>query len=164
MKSPEEGMHFAEKEYVDSRRARRILGVSPHTLKRLALQGFILWMDYGSVSWKRVNYQSIVSYCDHLRRQHKIADRRPRLSAPYLRHRDADLLPFPLADTVSGQEAARALGYEKVDSVVSRIEAGCFEAYQTMPGGNWRVSRSSLQHFIEASQRRTQNLAVFPHF
>ena len=157
MKSAEE-----EKEYVESRRARRILGVSPHTLKRLATMGFILWMYYG-VSWKRVNYQSIVDYCDHLRQQHKIADRRPPLGRG-MRYRDVDLLPFPLADTVSGKEAARAMGYEKVDSVVSRIEAGCFEAYQTMPGGNWRVSRSSLQRFIEASQQHTQKLAMFPHF
>lgn len=155
---------FAEKEYVDNHRARRILRVSPPALGRLAQMGRICWVDYGKASWKRVNYQSIVDYCDHLRRAHKIPDRRPPLEPPYLRYRDVDLLPFPWGDTVTAQQAARALGYEKVDSVVTRIEAGCFEAYQIVPGSNWRVSRSSLLRFIEGAERRVRGLPVFPHF
>ena len=66
-----------------------------------------------------------------------------------MRYRDEDLLPFPLHDTVTAQEAARALGFEGLHPVVNRIESGCFEAYQIMPGSNWRVSRSSLMAFIK---------------
>lgn len=160
----EELLPFAEKEYVDNRRARRILCVSPPALGRLAQMGCIRWVDYGKASWKRVDYQSIVDYCDHLRRECKIPDRRPPLEHPYLRYRDVDLLPFPWADTLTAKEAACALGYEKVDSVVTRIEAGCFEAYQIVPGSNWRVSRLSLLRFIEGAERRVRGLPVFPHF
>jgi hypothetical protein len=161
----EELLPFAEKGYIDSRRARHILRVSAPALGRLAEMGCIRWMDNSKASWKRVNYQSIVGYCDHLRRQHRIPDRRPPLEAPYLRYRDVDLLPFPWSDTVTAQEAARALGYEKVDSVVTRIETGCFEAYQIVPGSNWRVSRSSLLRFIEGAERRVRGLPVFArHF
>ncbi len=57
-----------------------------------------------------------------------------------------------------------ALGYEKIDSVVIRVEAGCFEAYQIVPGGNWRVSQSSLRRFIEASRSHAGSFPAFPHF
>jgi hypothetical protein len=142
---------FAEKEYIDSGRACKILGVSPSTLTRLAQMGFIQWMSYSS-SWKRVNYHSIVAYCDHLRRLHHIPDRRPPLGRG-MRYRDADLLPFPLADTVSMQKTIRALGCESTKFVVARIEEGRFEAYQVVPMGSWRISYTSLQHFIQRSIR-----------
>lgn len=155
---------YAEKDYIDNRRARCILGVSPPALSRLVGLGYIRWTNYGKASWKRIHYPSVVNYCNYLREKHHIPDRRSPLQLPYLRYRDHELLPFPWADTVSAQEAARALGFEKVDSVVMRIEAGCFEAYQIMPNSNWRVSRTSLMLFIECSDHAVQSLPIFPHF
>jgi hypothetical protein len=143
---------FAEKEYISSPRAQRILGISGITLSRLAASGCIEWVNYKKSSWKRVRYHSVVQFCDRLRDQHKIADRRPKLSAPYLRHRDVDLLPFPLTDTTTAEEACAALGYARVQSVVNLIEEGCFEAYQLVQLAPWRISRSSLQAFIQKSR------------
>ncbi|MGC2108233.1 MAG: hypothetical protein WA655_01870 [Candidatus Korobacteraceae bacterium] len=140
---------FAEREYIDARRACRILGVSYRTLMRLAMSGRVSWLDHGKLSWKRVRYKSVVNYCDRIREDHKIADQRPQLSAPYLRHKDEDLLPFPLQDTISAEQALEFLGFAKTDSLVRLIEEGRFEAYQLVPQAPWRVSRRSLLSYLD---------------
>src|ERR1035438_4844091 len=145
---------FAEKEYIDNRRASHILGVGRSTVQRMAEIGLLSWIDYGKPSWKRINYRSLVEYCNHLRREHNIPDRRLPLSAPYLRYPDVDLLPFPLIETATAQEAMRALGFEKLDHIVGRIEEGCFEAYQLVPRAPWRIWRPSLRDFINRSTHR----------
>ncbi|MGO9731868.1 hypothetical protein [Mycobacterium sp.] len=89
---------------------------------------------------------------DRLREEHKIADRRPQLSGPYLRHRDEDLLPFPLKDTLRAQQALAALGFAKTHSLVLLIEEGRFEAYQLVPQGPWRVSGSSLLAHLDRAR------------
>ena len=143
---------FAEREYIDARRARHILGVSYRTLRRMAHSGLIEWLDYHKPSWRRIRYKSVVDFCDRVRMQHKIADRRPQLSSPYLRHKDEDLLPFPLSDSASASEALAALGLANTETLVRMVEEGAFEAYQFVPQAPWRVSRSSLQSFIEKSK------------
>ena len=95
---------FAEKEYVDARRACNILGVSGQTMRRLAQSGALEMIAYRTLSWKKVRYHSIVRFCDSLRESYAIPDRRPKLSAPYLRHRDEDLLPFPMRITMGTDE------------------------------------------------------------
>ena len=141
-----------ESEYVDRRRACCILGISPRTLDRLTRSGWIEWVNYRKFSWKRIRYQSLVDYCDRLRASYRIADRRPQLSAPYLRHRDEDLLPFPLSDTMGAKEALSALGFSCTDSLVEMIEEGLIEAYQLVPQGPWRISRRSLLDLIKKSR------------
>ena len=136
-------------EGIDSQRACRILGVNYRTLMRLAASGCIEWFEDGKRSWKRVRYNSIVDLCDRLRNDYDIADRRPILPPPHLRHRDEDLLPFPLQDTMSAPEVLRVLGFAKTPSLVGLIEKGCFEAYQVVPESPWRVSRSSLTAWWE---------------
>jgi hypothetical protein len=158
------GLPFAEKEYIDNRRAQRILGVSDSGIDRMLGMGFISSINYGRHTWRRINYHSVVAYCDHLRRLHHIPDCRSPLSAPYLRYRDCELLPFPLADTASAKEAMRALGYIHHDGLVGRIEMGCFEAYQVVPHAKWRISRSSLQRFLEQAKHQAGELPKFPHF
>jgi hypothetical protein len=140
---------LAEKEYIDVARTARILGVHWRTVRRLARAGRIEWLDYRKSSWKRVRYKSVVDYCDRLRQDHKIADRRPQLSAPYLRHKDEDLLPFPLRDSMTAGQALAILGYSQTESLVAMIEEGCFEAYQLVPQGPWRVSRTSLLTYLD---------------
>ncbi len=143
---------FAEREYIDSRRACRILGVSYRTLMRLAASKHIEWLDYAKTSHKRVRYKSVVDFCDRLREQHKIVDRRPQLSAPYLRHRDEDLLPFPLKDTMTTEAVLVVLGFSQPDRLVMMIEEGQVEAYQIIPQGPWRVSGSSLLAHLDRAR------------
>src|SRR5580658_2609607 len=72
---------FAEKEYVDMARAGDILGVSWQTVMRLAQSGMLRMVEWRSPSRRLVHYGSLVDFCDDLRRQYMIPDRRPTLSA-----------------------------------------------------------------------------------
>ena len=121
---------FAEKDYVDMHRAVHILGVSPVTVTRMAASNLIDRLHHGKRTHKLFRYQSIVDFCSRLREQHRIADRRPELSAAYLRYRDEDLLPFPLGDTISAAEAMKVLRCPSFRAFVRLIEEGHFEAYQ----------------------------------
>jgi hypothetical protein len=147
---------FAAREYIDTRRARRILGVSFPTLTRLAKNGLVDWLDGGKDSWKRIRYQSVVDFCDRVREQHKIPERRPKLSNPHLRYRDEDLLPFPLSDTITAKHALELLGLTHRRSMVRLIEEGRFEGYQLVAQSEWRVSRSSLLVYLDKRRARVQ--------
>jgi len=171
IESPQIPLPFAAKEYIDRRRACRILGVGVRTLERLAASGRIGYVDLRKKSHKRLQYQSIVDFCDRLRLEHRIADRRPTLGAAYLRHRDEDLLPFPLADTIHAEEACELLGFRRLQPVVRLIEEGKFEAYQLAAQAPWRISRSSLYNFMREVRRpvpdhplRYRLPATSPHF
>jgi len=149
---------FAEREYIDVPRTRRILGAGNATVYRLAEmkdrggRGLLDLVDYRYQARKRVLYSSIVRFCDHLRQRYGIQDRRPPLSNPMFRHRDEDLLPFPLSDTIGSAEVLAALGYEARKPLVCLIEEGKFDAYQLIPESVWRISRSSFLRFLHASR------------
>lgn len=152
--SPQMFLPFAEKEYVDMARACRILGVGWETVRRLADTGQVDLIEYRERGWKRIRYQSLIDFCERLRREYGIPDRRPHLSAPYLRHRDEDLLPFPLADTMYSEEATSALGVSK-NVLAHLIEEGRFEAYrmvlsggEAVKGSPWRISRASFGQYL----------------
>ena len=145
---------FAEKEYVSVKRAASILGVAYRTVLDMYSRGLIEIIGYAAQKRKCVRYQSLVNLCDHLRAKYCIKDRRPKLDADFFRHRDADLLPFPLSDTINIKEACDALGYASLTPVYEMIEEGRFEAYQFMPISPWRISRSSLQAYIAAAHQR----------
>ena len=151
---------FAEKEYVDMARTARILGISAFTVYRLAEmkdkggRSLLTLVSYRHYARRRVLYSSIVRFCDELRAKYGIADRRPALDHPMLRHRDEDLLPFPLTDTINSAEALRALGYEDLRPLVYLIEEGRFDAYQLVGWSPWRISRSSFSRFIAGQLHR----------
>jgi hypothetical protein len=136
-------------EGIDAHRACGILGVSYGTLGRMVQGGMLEWADSEKLAWKRVRYYSIVEFCDRLRRDHSIRDRRLALSPGYVRHRDEDLLPFQLRDTMTAQEALSLLGLAKLHSLVRLHRNGCFDAYQFSPQAAWRVSRSSLLSYLK---------------
>jgi hypothetical protein len=136
---------FAEREYIDVPRCCRILGCSWTVIARLAESKAINLVDYRKRGWKKVRYAGVVEYCDRLRTLNSIADRRPVLSSPILRHRDEDILPFPLRDTIGAEDASSALGFASLWPVVKLIESGAFEAYQLMPRSPWRISLTSFQ-------------------
>jgi hypothetical protein len=145
---------FAEREYVDAARGARILGVSLTTVYRLGAtldfynKPLITMVEYRRGSRKRILYSSIVSFCDKLRAHYMIADRRPALANRLFRHRDEDLLPFPLADTIRSAEALEALGYLSNKPLVALIEEGHFEAYRLVLDNPWRISRSSFAAYL----------------
>ena len=149
---------FAEKEYVSVSRTARIFNVSPVTVLRMAApkdaggRGLLTFVSYRKKAHKRVLYSSIVRYCDSLRARYGILDRRPALDGPMFRHRDADLLPFPLADTIYWREALAALGYETPKPLYYLLEEGRFEAYQLLPESPWRISRTSFIQFLRETR------------
>jgi len=139
---------FAEREYIDVKRAARILGISISAVLAFHAYGYIEMIDYAKRKRKRVRYQSIVDLCDRLRKEHGINDRRPPLPNPIFRHRDADLLPFPLEDTIGVRQVMRVLGYSSEKPVYFMIEEGCFDAYRLSNKMAWRISRSSLAAYV----------------
>jgi excisionase family DNA binding protein len=140
---------FAEKEYIDVRRAARILGVTYMTIPNLYAAGRIEMIDYAKHKRKRVKYASVVALCDRLREHFGIPDRRAPLPVPYFRHRDEDLLPFPLSDTIYVEEVARILGYDSPSPVRQMIDEGRFEAYKISGFSPWRISRTSLAAYLQ---------------
>ncbi len=144
---------FCEREWIDVKRAMAILGVSHGTILNMHALGLIEMIDYSKRKRKRVKYSSIVEYCDELRIKFCIKDRRPQLASKLLRHRDEDILPFPLSDTIGPEDTLEALAYEHRTSVVNLIEEGKFDAYQLVKGGYWRISRKSFLEYLDACSR-----------
>lgn len=140
---------FSEKNYVDMKRACRILDASWTAIYRLAESGYLQLIDYRARGWKRVRYQSIVDHCDQLRRQYAIPDRRPPLSSPVLRHRDEDLLPFPARQTIGFREIQQALGFSSIAPVLKILEEGPFECYRLHPAAPWRIYAPSFLEYLE---------------
>lgn len=139
---------FAEREYVDMDRACRILGVSWSMLNRMCSQGYLILVDFRHRGRKRVHYGSLVGHCCRLREEYAIPDRRPVLASDLLRHRDEDILPFALRDTIDTSNAARLLGFQAKQTANLMCVKGCFESYRLHPFAPWRISRSSLQEYL----------------
>ena len=78
---------------------------------------------------------------------------RPPLSHPCLRHRDEDLLPFPLTDTINAEESRKILGEVLYRTFGKLVEEGRFWAYRFYRDTAWRVSRSSLENFARRVSR-----------
>ena len=153
-------------EYIDGGRVCDIFAVDYRIVERMARSGLFRWRDCEESPRKQVqvHYQSLVDFCDRLREQYKIADRRPMLSAPNSRHRDEDLPPFPLRDSIPALTAMWTLGfYKKSTWPLHLIEEGHFDAYRLFPEDQWRISRSSLEAFIDRSRRGDGSLPVFSH-
>jgi len=136
---------FAEKEYIDTPRCCRILGVNETVARRLAESGLIDLIEHRPRSRKKIRYQSVVEFCDRLRKDYGIPDTRPPLVPPY-RHRDADMLPFPLADTIGSVEATTLNGCGFY-TLTRLIDEGQIVAYQLVRGASspWRISRESVK-------------------
>jgi hypothetical protein len=143
---------FAEREYVDMKRACRILNSSWTVIYRLAESGYLQLIDYRARGWKRVRYQSIVEHCDRLRQEYAIPDRRPPLSSPVLRHKDEDLLPFPACETIGFREVQQALGFSSIAPVLKILEEGRFECYRLHPAAPWRIFAPSFADYLERSR------------
>ena len=145
---------FAEKEYIDMPRCCRIFGVNETVARRLAESGFIDLIDHLPRGRKKIHYKSVVNFCDRLRKKYGIPDRRPALQSPYLRHRDADLLPFSLSDTIYSNEAMQLIGCAFY-TLTRLIDEGRILAYRLAPGARtpWRISRVSVENHMQLVKR-----------
>lgn len=151
---------FAEREYIDVKRTARILCVTHTTVHSFYAKGYIEMLDYAKRKFKRVRYASVVAFCDRIRERYGIRDRRPKLTSEYLRHRDCDLLPFPLEDTIRVEDAAAIFGYASRSPIYLMIEEGRFDAYQFTTTHPWRISRSSLALYVQSIRDRERIVPV----
>jgi hypothetical protein len=115
----------------------------------MAEAGYIQLIEYRAGGWKKIRYQSIVDWCDRLREEYAIPDRRPPLSSPILRHKDEDLLPFPLLQSISTEDAMIATGYQHHWTVNKLCEEGHFECYRLHPEYFWRINLPSFRAWLD---------------
>jgi hypothetical protein len=155
---------FAEKAWIDTRRAARIFGVSLNTVYRMAEPDYrngraaLALVSCRRGVRKYVLYSSIIAFCDFLRAEYCIEDRRPKLIGPMTRHRDEDLLPFPSTDAIYLAEVMAALGYRDERAILRLVEERRFDGYQLTCGGVWRISRISFERFL--NETRDKNFAA----
>lgn len=152
---------FQRSAEIDLRRARLILGVSGQTMVRLIRAGSIRGHLY--LGAYRIEYQSLLSYCDELCLKYMIARPRPAKS-PLGRIRDRDMLPFPLDETVYMKDVTARLDCS-IQAAIHLIEKGALVAYKVGvdgAGAPWRVHDKSLDRHIatlHASVPSKPNLA-----
>lgn len=141
----------ADNKFVDINRVCSILGVTAPTVVRLLENGHLRgYRLRDSAPWL-IEYESVVEHCDHLRVEYHIADRRvSRTRRPDGRWRDADLLPFQIADTVYTQDVMTGLNLPRIGAI-RLCEEGRFECYRLMPiaGVPWRISKTSLFDYCD---------------
>ena len=139
---------FAEREYVDMPRACRILGTSATTVVRMAASGYLQLIEYRERAWKKIRYRSIVEHCDRLRVEYAIPDTRPALANELLRHKDEDILPFPMRDTIYIRDIVEPLGFACKQPATKIVEEGRFLAYRLHPGAAWRIHAPSFREYL----------------
>ena len=134
-------------QFVDIERAAAIFDVSKRLVLEMIRPDMLRGYQLAPTMRWNIEYASIVEFCDRLRLEYAIRDRRPKLppAAPGIarRWRDADLLPFPKADTVSVREVVTGLDVDKTIAL-NLVEEGAFEAYRIFKGSPWRISKTSL--------------------
>ena len=145
-----------EKYFVDMERAAGILAVGKTTVHKLLRAGVLTGHQVGESKPWRVLYDSIVQLCDELRVRHHIADRRTRELRPGQRWRDAELLPFPPADTITIQDAMVGFSATK-DIMLNLCEEGRFDAYRLFGNAPWRISKTSLFAYAERQNGAVKN-------
>jgi len=143
----------ADNKFIDINRVCSIFGVSMPTSLRLLENGHLRGYRLRDSSPWLIEYESVVEHCDKLRVEYHIADRRLAGRARPSRDgrwRDADLLPFPIADTVYTQDVMTGLNLPRIGAI-RLCEEGRFECYRMMPiaGVPWRISKTSLFEYCD---------------
>jgi hypothetical protein len=152
-KAPGLALPFQKSSEIDVDRACKILGVTEKTLRRMLERQLIRGYRHTGVRapW-HIEYESVVEYCDQLRVLHCISDQRGGLSGNRKRYRDHELLPFPLAETISIADVRKRLDCSQ-DSVLHLIQSGSLVGYQVLfeqTGCPWRIWAPSLERYIES--------------
>ena len=145
---------------IDIPRLASIFGITLASARNMAKDG--LFPGSYKVSdltpW-RINYDSVVAYCNSLRLQYRISPRLVPL-APARRHRDEDLLPFPLKDTIYVLEVCTTLDCSR-DTVSHLLDTGAIVGYrvrsQDVTGNRWRIYRLSLEQYMATLRSSAQS-------
>jgi hypothetical protein len=139
---------------IDSIRLSNILGVSRFTISRMLSSGlFHGAYRHPGRQW-RIPYASVVDYCNRLRIEYRISSRLAT-PPPGRRHRDEDLLPFPLSLTLGMNAVCDTLDCCPV-SVVHLLEEGALVGYklQKKETYSWRIDARSLEKYMERLRTR----------
>jgi hypothetical protein len=98
----------------------------------------------------RIEYDSVVAYCNRLRVHHFISEDRLLRTPKQGRLRDEDLLPFPTEQTIDASEVMRRLGISR-ETVTGLIQAGHIVGYQILietKSCPWRIYAPSLDRYL----------------
>ncbi len=149
-RAPKLELPSAAREEVDTNRVAKILGCSGITVRRLIEAGHIRGYIVGHNM--RIIYDSVVEYCDELRRPIEWGLPKRPARKPGMRLRDDAILPFPLADTISVKDAMDVLRCS--DMIVHGLtEAGELLAYRLgihTKSSPWRIYRPSLERYVQS--------------
>jgi hypothetical protein len=150
-RAPKLGLPFQESERVDVRRVGEILGVSKGTVIRMVHAGLFRHYRIGSgAGWNlRIEYQSILDYCNMLRIHYLISERNLLRKPAKGRLLNQHILPFALADTIGIEEVTRRLSIARV-TAIHLIESGDLVGYQIQiaPASPWRIYAPSLERYL----------------
>ena len=149
--APKLALPFQRTEEVDVHRVARILGVSKKTVRRMCQAKHLrAYRTDDRRAPFRIEYASVVEYCDRLCVENHIPNRRGVLTGARRRFRDCEILPFPLAETIGVPEVSRRVGLSTMASI-HLIEEGVLVAYQLLidtPGCPWRIHAPSLERYL----------------
>jgi excisionase family DNA binding protein len=152
-RAPKLGLPFQKTQEIDVERARKILGISKQTMRRMLENHLIrAYRAKDKRGTWRIEYSSVVEYCDKLRVQHCISANRVSLAGTRRRHRDRELLPFPLDETVYVTEVQERLECGAT-AVTHLIESGSLVGYQVLfetTGCPWRIHAPSVEQYLRS--------------
>ena len=163
-RAPRLSLPVQRSEAIDAPRLRRILGVSKATAHRMITQKcFNAERVPGGARWL-IEYNSVVTYCDSLRLKYNISDRVLGPAPKGRRHRDADVLPFPLTETIGVPDVTRVL--DCTDAVVMcLLDEGALIGYQLLAGRRscpWRIYEPSLARYIASLHTASNTVSRSP--
>ena len=158
--APKLVLPFQRSEEVDINRVARILGVNRTTVCRMLEAGVIHNFRIGR-GRPRIEYNSVVEYCDRLRVEYRISSRAV-LPLKGRRHRDRDLLPFPLDETIGVSDVRAMLDCPR-ETVQFLIEEGTLIGYKLSDSGSpWRIWKRSVERSIARGDLIVRKFPVAP--
>jgi hypothetical protein len=151
---PKLALPFPRNEEISMDRVAEILDISPRTVRRLHKSGHLHGYVMGrkAVGATRLQYSSLVTYCDQLRLRYGFPARRP--PAKGFRTNPRDLLPFSKEFTCTLKFAMDALDCGQ-KLITDLLESGSLDGYRLNGGSSsWRIDVRSLERYIESLRRQ----------
>jgi len=152
--TPKLALPFQRSQEIDIRRVAKILAVGDITAYRMVRAGLFpgAYQVSGSKQQQwRIAYSSVVEYCNRLRLEYRISSRAVT-PIPGRRHRDEELLPFPMAETIGVAEVRAALDCTH-KAVLHMLDEGTLTGYQVLiltRGCPWRIYSRSLDRYLSS--------------
>jgi hypothetical protein len=165
-RAPKLALPFQQSEAIDVTRVCRILDTNKNTVIRLLREGYLSGYQVHRSKYWRIEYSSVVDYCNRLRVEYRIGTRAV-VPAGGFRVKDKALLPFPPAETLTIEDVREVLDCGR-KAVLYMIDEGVLTAYQLKlgaPESPWRIYRRSLERYMESlwAQARAQPVTPSRH-